>query len=106
MAAVADESALRLLAEHAPLARAPALAGHRGTTFSVTPSHLLYNVADTCALLQLSNGAPTGDGPLRKFVRAPNARSTPPNAHARAPSSAAPLRTFVRASERARTHHK
>ena len=47
-------SAFRLLAEHAPPTRPLNVPGQRGTTFSATATHVLYNVADMCVLLPIS----------------------------------------------------
>ena len=68
---MAEGSAFRLLAEYPPPTRALTLPGHRGTTFSTTASHLMYNVNDTCVVVALG-----GDGareeavsfPFREFV--------------------------------------
>ena len=60
---------MRLLAEHAPPVRPLNVPGHRGSTFSSTDTHFLYNVADACVLLPLpSNAAPaTDDGTTFQF---------------------------------------
>ena len=50
---------LRLLAEHAPPARPLNVPGHRGTTFSIASTWLLYNVGDTAVMMPISKGAPS-----------------------------------------------
>ena len=56
-----DGGNFELLRRYTSDARGNLPHGHRGTTFSTTQSHLLYNVADTCVVMPTAGGAPTSN---------------------------------------------